>query len=440
LSRGSSKRYATQGTRQGCIKLLIALTWSTLTCRMNAAFRRGNGAPRSRGSPFGANSGFHPELDAALETRPVSGCRLAFARLCSLSRLLEAMNVSLETNLSGPIRNESELEDVLTRPSAGLVEFIKTLSGPLLVLGAGGKMGPTLAGLARRAAEMGGNKLAVVAVSRFGDGQSREWLEGRGVETLSCDLLDAEAVAALPDADNIVCLVGMKFGTARSPAATWATNTLVPARVCQRYARSRIVAISTGNVYPLGAVSRGGSVEGDALTPLGEYANASVGRERIFEFYSQRYGTAIALMRLCYAVELRYGVLTDIAQKVYAGEAVPLSTGYFNCIWQGDASDMILRSLALAGSPPSAWNLCRPEAFSTRGVAMRLGELLGRAVRFVGEEAETALLVNAGRLCARLGPPPTPLEAMLAWTAHWVQAGGRDLGKPTHFEVRDGNY
>lgn len=350
------------------------------------------------------------------------------------------MNPMLASNPAAAIPAEHELEDVLTRPSAGLVDFVRTLAGPLLILGAGGKMGPTLAGLARRAAEAGGHRLDVVAVSRFGDAQTRRWLEARGVKALSCDLLDAAAVGRLPDAENIIYLVGLKFGTALNPANTWAINTLVPARVCERYPHSRIVALSSGNVYPPSPVKRGGSLETDPLTPAGEYANSVVGRERLFEFYSQHNGTAIALLRLCYAVELRYGVLVDLARKVYADEPIPLTTGSFNCIWQSDANDLILRALSLAASPPSVWNLSRPEVFSVRTVATRLGELMQRTPRFVGEEADTALLANAGRLCARLGSPPTGLETMLAWVARWVQSGGRDLGRPTHFEVRDGNY
>jgi hypothetical protein len=350
------------------------------------------------------------------------------------------MTISLQSTLPKTVQSESELEEVLTRPSVALMEFVRTLTGPLLILGAGGKMGPTLAVLARRAAEAGGRRLEVVAASRFGDQQSREWLERRGVKTLICDLFNEAEVARLPEAETILYLVGLKFGTARSPAATWATNTLLPANVCRRYPGSRVVALSTGNVYPLSAVSRGGSVEGDALTPLGEYANAAVGRERIFEFCSNRNGTAVALLRLCYAVELRYGVLADIARKVHGGKPVELSTGAFNCIWQGDANEMIIRTLALAEAPPSVWNLCRQEVFSVRAVATRLGELLGRPPQFLGEEGETALLANPARLCARLGSPATGLETMLVWTAQWVQSGGRDLGKPTHFEVRNGSY
>lgn len=345
-----------------------------------------------------------------------------------------------ELNRFQPLHDESELEEVLTHPTPALVEFIKTLSGHLLILGAGGKMGPTLAVRARRAAEIGGHSLEVIAVSRFAGGRSRPWLEARGVKTLSCDLLDPVAVTRLPDAETIIYLVGLKFGTARNPAGTWATNTLTPARVCERYPHSRVVALSTGNVYPLSPVCRGGSVETDPLTPLGEYANAAVGRERIFEFCSGRQATPVALLRLCYAVELRYGVLADIARQVWAGRTVELSTGYFNCIWQGDANEIILRAAPLAQSPPSAWNLCRPEIFSVRAVASRLGELLGREPQFEGKEADTALLANPARLCACLGSPPTSLGTMLGWTAHWVKSGGRDLGKPTHFDARDGNY
>jgi nucleoside-diphosphate-sugar epimerase len=332
------------------------------------------------------------------------------------------------------------LEDVLTRPGAALIKLIKELPSPLLVLGAGGKMGPTLCVLARRAAEAAGHRLDIVAVSRFNDENARRWLEARGVQTARCDLLDANSLARLPDAPNIIYLVGLKFGTAQNPSATWAMNTLVPARVCERYPGGRIVALSTGNVYPLSEVSRGGAVESDPLTPLGEYANAAVARERIFEFHSQRNGTAVALLRLFYAVELRYGVLVDLARKVLSGEPIPLANGSFNCIWQGDANELILRSLELADAPPSPFNLCRPEVFSVKQTAVQFGELLGSAPVFTGNESATALLGNSSRICAALGPPSTPLQAMLRLTAHWLKQGGRDLGRPTHFEVRDGKY
>jgi len=338
------------------------------------------------------------------------------------------------------IQTEAQLEEFLTTPSAALVDFVKTVRGPLLVLGAGGKMGPTLAVLARRAADLAGHKIDIIAVSRFNDAQSRQTLEARGVQTQSCDLLDGRGVSKLPDSPSILYLVGLKFGTAQNPGATWAMNTIVPARVAERFRDARIVALSTGNVYPLSQVSRGGSLETDALTPIGEYANAAVGRERIFEFYSRAQSTPVTQLRLFYAVELRYGVLVDIAQKVFAGESIDLSNGYFNCIWQGDANDMVIRSFSLCATPPTVWNLCRPEVFSVRDSATRLGALLGKTPRFHGGEAPNAFIGNAKPLCAHLGEPAVKLDQMLKWIAHWVAQGGRNLGRPTHFEVRDGKY
>jgi nucleoside-diphosphate-sugar epimerase len=338
------------------------------------------------------------------------------------------------------IETEKQLDDILTQPSVALVEAIKHVSSPLLVLGAGGKMGPTLAVLARRAAQAANHQLNIIAVSRFSDERSHAWLETLGVRTLRCDLLDRSAVEKLPDSENLIYLVGLKFGTAENPSATWAMNTLVPSRVAERFPSARIVALSTGNVYPLSEVSQGGSPESAPLTPLGEYPNAAVARERIFDFYSRKQGSRITLLRLFYAVELRYGVLVDIARKVYSGEPIELANGFFNCIWQGDANELILRSLALADSPPSVWNLCRPEVFSVRDVARKLGELLGRQPQFSGVESSTALLGNSQPLSAKLGPPAVRLETMLCWISTWLRQGGRTLGRPTHFEVRDGKY
>jgi len=280
----------------------------------------------------------------------------------------------------------------------------------------------------------------VIAVSRFSNETARRWLEEHGVQTLSCDLYDADAVRKLPSAENVLFLVGHKFGTTQSPAITWAANTVVPMRIAERFSASRIVALSTGNVYAQSPIARGGSVESDELTPLGEYANATVGRERIFEFYSNRNGTRMALLRLFYAVEMRYGVLRDLADKVLAGKSIDLASGHFNCIWQGDANEMAIRSLDLVSSPPAAYNLTSANVLSVREVATRLAELLEKAPHFSGTESETALLGNTTKLRAKLGDPATPLEAMIRWTADWVKRGGRGLGKPTHFEVRDGRY
>lgn len=336
--------------------------------------------------------------------------------------------------------DEGALVDGLTRPSRELVEFVRTLTSPLVILGAGGKMGPTLAVLARRAADAAGHQLEVVAVSRFTDTGAQRWLEERGVRTVAADLFDATAVRRLPEAAHVIYLVGLKFGTSRTPELTWAVNTLVPALVAERYRSARLVALSTGNVYPLTDDAGCGSVESAALTPLGEYGNAAVARERIFQFQAGRHGGSIALIRLFYAVELRYGVLVDLARAIHGGRPVPLVTGAFNCIWQGDANEMIIRALGLASSPPAAWNLCCPEVLRVRDIALRLGQALDREPRFDGTESGTALLGDARKITAALGNPRTSVDTMLAWVADWVKSGGRFLDKPTHFEVRDGVY
>ncbi len=338
------------------------------------------------------------------------------------------------------IEDEAQLDDLLTQPRPELVRFIRQVRSPLLVLGAGGKMGPTLAALACRAAAAVGHKLHVIAVSRFNNSAARGWLEERGVATIACDLFKRDDVARLPDAGDVLYLVGVKFGTSQNPSLTWAANAIIPTNVAERFPHARMVALSTGNVYPLVTVADGGAVERHPLTPLGEYANAAVARERLFEFHSQRQGTPMVLVRLNYAVELRYGVLHDLARKVWAGEAVDLANGYFNCIWQGDANDAIVRVLALAASPPLHLNLTGPEVLSVRAVAAQLGELMGRSVQFDGTELSTAQLSNPACACQLLGPPSIPLAEVLRWTAHWVMRGGASLNKPTHFEARNGKY
>lgn len=252
--------------------------------------------------------------------------------------------------------------------------------------------------------------------------------------------MDRQALATLPEAANIVYMVGAKFGTTRQPAHTWAVNTLIPAYVAERFPNARMAALSSGNVYPLVPVASGGSQEMDPLTPLGEYANSCVARERIFEFFSVRNGTPMALIRLNYATELRYGVLVDIAQRVWAGQPVDVTMGYLNCIWQGDANEMILRTLTMADVPPLVLNLTGAETLSVRWLAQRFGELLGKDVQITGQEAETALLSDSAKARSLLGAAPTPIERMLQWTAQWLKDGGRLLAKPTHFEVRNGKY
>ena len=338
------------------------------------------------------------------------------------------------------IQTEQELDDALTQPSPGLVNWIRNIASPLVILGASGKMGPTLALLARRAADAASYPLEIIAASRFRDPSRIQWLEERGIRAHVCDLLDESSVRKLPDTQNVIYMVGQKFGTSANPSATWAANTIAPMRTSERYHHSRIVAISTGNVYPPSSIHQNGSTEKDPTTPVGEYANSAVGRERVFEYYSLKHQTPIALLRLFYAVELRYGVLVDLAWKVQKGEPISLENGYFNCIWQRDANEMILRSLSLVSSPPSVWNLCCPEIFSVRDIALRLGNLLARTPQFVGAEKEMCLLGNAKKINDLLSPPLTSLETMLAWIAHWISHGGRYSGNPTHFEVRDGQY
>jgi len=348
--------------------------------------------------------------------------------------------VSHEADLPEEIESEEALDELLTRPRAALVELMKGVTGPLVVLGAGGKMGPHVSVMARRAAEAAGKRLEVIAVSRFGDRRARAWLEERGVRTVGADLLEAGAERKLPEASHAVFLVGQKFGTAADPGRTWAVNTLAPSRALERYAGRPFVALSTGNVYPLVPRGSGGSREEDAVALSAEYGASAVARERVVECHSRRDGTPAAVIRLNYSVELRYGVVVDIGRRVLGGEPVDATTGYLNCIWQGDACDMILRALGHAASPPCILNLTGPETLSVRALAERLGALLGRAVRIEGHEAETALLSNPARAVELLGPPPTPVDRVLRWTARWLERGGRLLDQPTHFEVRDGRY
>jgi hypothetical protein len=338
------------------------------------------------------------------------------------------------------IRSPAELDEVLTHPTPVLIDEAASWSDPLVVLGAGGKMGPTLCVLAARAAEAAGRSLDVVAVSRFSDGAAKGWLEARGVRTVSCDILDREAVSRLPDSTNVVYLVGMKFGTSHQPGPTWALNTLAPAVAIERYAGARIVALSTGNVYPLVDVRSRGADEDTPLAPVGEYANACLGRERIYRYASERFATPVASIRLNYAVELRYGVLVDLAHRILRGEPIDLAMGHVNLIWQRDANDRILRSFPLAGVPAVPVNLTGIEILSVRSLAARLAAQMGVPVSFTGEEAPTALLNDARRLAARLGEPETSIDTILEWTAQWIRAGGHSLGKPTRFEIRDGTY
>lgn len=338
------------------------------------------------------------------------------------------------------ITDEQQLDELLTKPSEKLIEFAATLSGPVVILGAGGKMGPSLAARLQSAIQQAGADAKAVAVSRFSDPAARAWLSERRVETISADLMEPEVYAELPDAGHVIYLVGSKFGTRQNPSHTWAINTLTPANAMRRYRSSNVAALSTGNVYAFTPVTGDGSLESDPLQPVGEYACAAVGRERIFEHFCDQNQTPVALIRLNYATDLRYGVLTDLATQVTSGLPIDVTQGYFNCIWQGDANDLIIRSLGLASCPAKPLNLTSLETFSVRKVAQRMADQMGCSVSFTGREAETALLSNAGQCEQLLGPPETPMSHVIPWVAEWVKQGGRLLGKPTHFEVRDGGF
>lgn len=339
-----------------------------------------------------------------------------------------------------PISTLEDLEERLSRPTREVVQTFRELEGDLLVLGVGGKMGPALARMARRAMDEAGNPAAVYGVARFSRPEIREQLQAAGIETVTCDLLDPDAVNRLPDAPNVVFMAGMKFGTTGAEALTWAMNTVVPANVAQRFRSSRIVVFSTGNVYPLVPVVQGGATEETPPAPIGEYAQSALGRERVFEYFSAPHGTPVVIYRLNYAVELRYGVILDVAQRVWEGLPVPLAMGCVNVIWQGDACTWALRSLLMAQSPPLVLNATGPETVSIRQLAHRLGELMGKTPIFEGEEPDTALLSNASKAHRLFGYPTVALDTVVQWVAHWVMAGLPTFAKPTHFEVRDGRF
>ena len=338
------------------------------------------------------------------------------------------------------IRDIDELEERLARPSPALVDYIRQLEGDLLVLGAGGKMGPSLVALACNAIRASGVTKRVTAVSRFGDERLRSRLEAAGAATISLDLLEPGALEQLPDAANVIYMVATKFGTSGNEYLTWAQNAYLPGLVGQRFAESRVVAFSSGNVYPLVPVAGGGCKESDPVGPVGEYGQSVLGRERLFEYAAHRYGTRSLFLRLNYAVELRYGTLVDIAQAIREGTPIDLAMGHMNVIWQGDANEVALRSLALTDAPPEVLNVTGPETVSVRRVASLLAERLGREAVLVGEEEPTALLSNAGKAHALFGYPSVTLEQMIDWVAHWVAAGAQTHGIPTKFSVRSGEF
>jgi len=338
------------------------------------------------------------------------------------------------------VQDESHLEDLLARPSPADVDFARTLSGDVLVLGAGGKMGPSLARRVRRAIEKAGVRRRVLAASRFSDPALPAALARDGIDALACDLLDPEQVARLPRVTNVLYLAGRKFGSTDRPDLTWAHNVVVPMHVARHFEKARIVVFSSGNVYPLSPRTSSGSTETDATGPVGEYAQSCLGRERVFEYFAREQGTPCLLFRLFYAVDLRYGTIVDIARHVLAGEPIDLQVGRVNAIWQGDANSYAFRSLDLCAVPARPLVVTGPSPVSVREVAERFAARYDRPVRFAGEEGPLALLGDPSECLSRLGPPEVPLDRLIEWTAAWVEQGGRSLGKPTKFERTDGRF
>jgi hypothetical protein len=336
--------------------------------------------------------------------------------------------------------NEEMLDRILTTPSARLLEDIKKIDGDIMILGAGGKMGPTLSILAKKAVELAGRSNRVIAVSRFTDPIASKLLNDSGVETISVDLMEKGAVDSLPDVQNVIYMAGRKFGTTGQESMTWAMNVWLPVLVAERFKHSNIVVFSSGNIYPLVSVHSGGATEATAPLPNGEYAMSCLGRERVFEYGSLTHSTPVFFYRLNFAVDLRYGVLYDIASNIMSGRPVSLSMPSFNCIWQGDANELAIRALLHTGSPAVKMNITGPETVSLRYAATELGKLLNKEVLFEGEEADSAVLSNSSLAMRTFGYPSVSLNTMLHWQAEWILSGGRALNKPTHFEERKGKY
>jgi nucleoside-diphosphate-sugar epimerase len=344
------------------------------------------------------------------------------------------------TDLPAEITSVEQLEDLLSEPTDAVVTALARTPGDVILLGAGGKMGFSLARMLRRASDRQGEGRRIVAVSRFSRSGQRELLQQHGIEALAGDLLDESFLDQLPQLPLVVFMTGMKFGTGSQAAQTWAMNAYLPALVCRHFRRSRFLAFSTGNVYPFVPIDSAGSQETDRPEPVGEYGMSALGRERMFEYFSLRDEIPVAIVRLNYAVEMRYGVLVDLARKVYEGQPIDLTMGYANVIWQGDANAHALCALADAKSPPFVINVAGPERLEVRRHSERFAERFGRPAQFVNQPAPNALLNDARQAHVRYGPPRVSLEQLIDWIAAWIQRGGTTWNKPTHFETRDGRF
>lgn len=343
--------------------------------------------------------------------------------------------------MNNMIWNEEVLNELLSTPSQALIADVAQMDGDIMVLGAGGKMGPDMCVLAARAVKAAGLEKKVYAVSRFSDADAAKRLENEGVTIIAADLTADGVLENLPDCENIIFMAGRKFGTNGNEYLTWGMNAGLPTLVARRFRNSKIVAFSSGNLYPKVPTSSGGATEETAPDPVGEYPMSCLARERAFEYAAKTYGTSVCIMRLNYAIDLRYGVLHDIAQTILAGKSVDLSAmPSFNCIWQKDANEAAIRLLLHTSPDVSIVNVTGPETAGVKRTAQQLAKALGKEVTFVGEEASTAYLNNAGKMFSLFGYPTVCLDTLIRWQAEWLNCGGRSLGKPTHFEERNGNY
>lgn len=336
--------------------------------------------------------------------------------------------------------NEAQLDQALSQPSLALIEDMKALEGDIMILGAGGKVGPTLSVMAKRAVQMSGKDRRVIAVSRFSDPFVRELLKKENVETISCELTDPEQIAALPKVKNIIFMAGRKFGTSGAECETWEMNVAVPHMVTNHFKDANYVVFSTGNIYPFAAPASGGNTEAVAPAPVGEYGITCLGRERIFEYAAKHFGAKVLNFRLCYAIDLRYGILSDLCSWILDGEAISLGVPAFNCVWQRYVNECAIRSLLHVSKDVENLNVTGPETVSVRYAAERLGALLGKAPIFRGEEGEKGILANTGKCIRLFGYPDMGIEEMMEKQAEWILSGGRKLGKPTHFEEQKGKF
>ena len=332
--------------------------------------------------------------------------------------------------------DESGLEDILSEPSEATIQALADLSGDVVVLGAGGKMGPTLAMMLRKAS----SNRSIYAVSRFSNKAAQTGIERTGIKTVEADLLDESQYSRLPDVENVFFLAGMKFGASGNQPLTWAMNSFVPTLAARHYKDSRIVAFSTGNVYPLVDINSGGASEETGPDPIGEYAQSCLGRERMFEYFSQLHGTPVTIVRLNYANEPRYGIIVDLATKILNDEPIDLSMGAVNLIWQRDANDYIIRAITLAKSPPTILNVAGPEIVAVRRLADQIAGILGKEPKFVSRQTETALLSDASYCLSKFGSPLTTLDQMVSMIVEWVASGKKTLNKPTKYDIRDGKF